>query len=125
MEFILETVEKADWPVILLHRLMAFQSLLSIGQFPGKSCLDVGDRVPLRQSVTPDGKSPVEWLYLDEHPDFSSFKLASGNVRFLSVTGLTSAERDAWIVQPDEPDLEKLRSPQIYPVLNPYRESEI
>jgi hypothetical protein len=125
MEFVLETVEKADWPVILLHRLMAFQSLLSIGHFPGKSCLTVGDRVPLRQSVTPDGKSPIEWVYIDTHPQFSDFTLPSGNVRFLSITGLTNAERDAWIAQPDEPDIEKLRSPQVYPMLNPYRTSEV
>jgi len=86
-EFILETNQDSTWPILVLHSLMAFNILLSIGHYGDKPILDYGDRMAL--SIEPN----LTNVMAVEPKDFPvSFELKSGKVDFLQIVGITDTE---------------------------------
>src|SRR5262249_5673647 len=77
-EFVLATTEQADWPILRLQYLMAFQILLAVGHYPGRELVRPYDRIPLRASITPQ-ESDLRWLILAPPASFEpEFALESG-----------------------------------------------
>lgn len=86
-EFILETEYEADWAINALRSLIAFNILVSVGHYGEKPLVDYGDRIPM--AVEPN----ISTLMVVKPRQFQeSFKLISGLVDILQVTGITEQE---------------------------------
>lgn len=86
-EFILETESESNWAIHALRSLVAFNILIAVGKYGDKPLIDYGDRIPLR--IEPN----ISNLMIVEPKGFpNSFKLMSGKVDVLQVTGITSDE---------------------------------
>jgi hypothetical protein len=74
--------------------MVAFQRLLSVGRFPGKSILQLWDRIPLRSAI--DGNdSALTWVLLTPAEDLGkSPQLPSGRFQFVRFLGTTESEAD-------------------------------
>jgi hypothetical protein len=95
VEFSIETNESADWPILFLQRMLAFDMMLATGQFGDKPPLKLHNRVPLRSPI--DGKQGTEVTNVILHEPVRyprSFNLPSGRVEILQFLGVTDAERD-------------------------------
>jgi hypothetical protein len=92
VEFLFAAPEQADWPIVFLQNMLAFDLLLAAGHFAGRGPLEFGDRVPLGASI--DGSDSAMCTVLvaltDKLP--AGFELPSGRVEFLTFVGITDAE---------------------------------
>jgi len=89
MEFVLETEEESTWAIEVLHTLMAYNILLSVGYFENLSIFDYGDRVPLSLS------SQIKVMLFTYPLNFPhNFLLPSGKVDLIQVVGITRDEAD-------------------------------
>ncbi|WP_394189083.1 suppressor of fused domain protein [Pseudoalteromonas atlantica] len=88
-EFILETNGENDWAINTLRSLVAFNILVSVGQYGDKPLLDYGDRIPM--SIEPNISSLMV-VKPNQFPE--SFDLISGKVDILQITGITAQELD-------------------------------
>jgi len=92
-ELLLETPAAADWPVPLLHNLMAYELLVAVGSYDNAELLEYGNRVPLGGSITPTFDSAIRWLLVEPPLRVPpSFELASGRVDLFQLIGVTEAE---------------------------------
>ena len=92
-EVVLEVPEQADWAIIILQRMLAFNILLAHGRFGDKPALDYGDRIPLRAPITIEGESLIRNLVIakpSHYPDH--FVLESGRVDMLHLVGASDGE---------------------------------
>ena len=95
VEFVLETLEPADWPIVTLQNMLAFDILLTTGQLGSGSPLDLHDRIPLNAPIDGRATSEIRFVVVCEPEHFAPrFKLPSGTSRFLQFVGITEAERD-------------------------------
>ncbi|HKY26327.1 MAG TPA: hypothetical protein VJM12_00120 [Pyrinomonadaceae bacterium] len=79
-ELVLETLDSADWPIVVLRRLLAFNILLAHERYGDSKPLDYWHRVPLGGSITRD--SVLRHLLIappDGYP--AQFSLDSGTGR--------------------------------------------
>lgn len=88
-EFILETISESDWAINVIRSLVAFNILVSIGNYGDKPLIDYGDRIPY--AIEPNIKSMMI-VTPNDYPE--SFDLKSGRVDFLQVVGITEDELD-------------------------------
>ena len=89
VEFVMETHEECSWAVEVLQTLMAYNILLSLGEFENFTPFDYGDRVPLSLSTHIQA---MMLTYPVNFPD--NFLLKSGSVDLLQVVGITKAEKE-------------------------------
>lgn len=118
VEFMVEADEDADWPILILFYMTAFNLLLSIGHFGNKPLLDVGDRVSL---AIPPNLSHVLFVRPKEYP--SSFQLKSGEADLLQVVGITEQEYDLAKEQGSFKLIQRLSSAKLPFSINPDRPS--
>src|SRR5262249_1411240 len=86
-EFVFETNEQADWAILRLQHLMAFQILLVHGRYAGREPMSPYDRIPLRSPITPQ-PSDLCWFILAPAESYlSRFELESGWVELITVFG--------------------------------------
>lgn len=124
VEFVLETIERADWAIRILHYLFAFDLLLVSGHFGKRPALSLHDRVPLHASLDLVTDSPVRNVIAFEPVSFpSSFELASGKVRLMEFVGVTDAERDFAREHGFDALAEKLSAAECFPATVPQRNS--
>jgi hypothetical protein len=119
-ELVLETLGSADWPIVVLQRLLAFNILLAHGRYGDSKPLDYWHRVPLGGSITRD--SLLRHLLIappDGYP--AQFSLASGRVDLLHVVGVTEKERDYGKAHGSEALLNLLKEHDAFPVTDPDR----
>lgn len=119
-ELVLETLETADWPIVVLQRLLAFNILLVHGRYGDSKPLDYWHRVPLGGSITRD--SVLRHLLIapaDSYPP--QFSLASGRVDLLHIVGITEKERDYAKAHGSEALLTLLKDHHAFPVTDPDR----
>ena len=89
----IESSEEADWAVMLLHNLMAYELLVAVGTYEGAELFEYGNRIPLNDSITPSFESQIRWLLVEQPKHYpSSFELAAGRVDFFHLVGATDAE---------------------------------
>ncbi|MCK5943027.1 MAG: suppressor of fused domain protein [Planctomycetes bacterium] len=92
-ELVIESSEEADWAVMLLHNLMAYELLVAVGTYEGAELFEYGNRIPLNDSITPSFESQIRWLLVEQPKHYpSSFELAAGRVDFFHLVGATDAE---------------------------------
>jgi hypothetical protein len=120
-EFVLETPERNEWAVPLLHRLMAFQLLLAGGRYQGKTPLGDFDRIPLGAPLaSPD--SQLHWLMLGPPTRFPRRALLeSGHFDFTQIGGLSDAEAGFAREKGGSALLEELLTHLAWPLCNPAR----
>ena len=124
-ELVLEVPEQAEWAIVILQRILAFNILLAHGRYGDKPALDYGDRIPLRAPITLEGESLIQNLVVTKPTHYADhFELESGRVDLLHLVGVTDQEIDfakehgssavyeqlskaGWstITQPDRPEL--------------------
>ncbi len=123
-EYVFETSQPGDWAIQLLHRVIAFDLLLSHGRYPNREALAPGDRIPLGGSIQPQVESLITWLQIAKSPVYGApIQLESGEFYLLQVIGITEAEARLSRDQGLEPLLTILQEGGAYPVTNPERSS--
>ena len=92
-ELVVESTAEAQWAVPLLHNLMAYELLVAVGSYDDAELFEYGNRIPLRESITPRFDSKIRWLLVTQPKHYpSSFQLAAGQVDFFHLVGATDAE---------------------------------
>jgi hypothetical protein len=123
-ELVLEVSERADWPIIVLQRLLAFNILLAYGRYGESKPLDYWQRVPLGGSIV--GDSALHHLLIAPPQHYEAqFVLDSGKVDLLHVVGITEQERDYAKEHGSEALLALLQDAGGFPVTNPLRSSVV
>jgi hypothetical protein len=122
-EFVLETIEQADWPIHRLHQLMTYQIGLCCDVYDGAPPLGYGDRIPLG--------SPIDFLNsvlthvtITQPISFpTEFQQESGVADWFQFVGITKAE--VLFAQENGPDalVELLVQRTKYPQTDPSRAS--
>lgn len=122
-ELLLELPRPADWGILHLQSLMAFQLLLVAGHYAGKSSLQPWDRIPLKQPL--DGAaSLLRWFLVVPTDDAArTFHVESGRVSILTLLGLTDAEAAYAREKGGDRLVRLLRDQGAYPVTDPARPS--
>jgi hypothetical protein len=123
-EFVLETTEAADWAIIRLQHVAAFELLLAAGRYPGHAALGVHDRLPLRGPITLGGDSPLRWLLVTAEADCApTITMESGQVDLLTLVGITDDEAAFARVHGGDELVSLLRAGGAFPVSDPQRPS--
>lgn len=95
VEFSIETQENGDWAIRFLLRMLAFDLLLSSGQFGERPPLSLHDRIPLGGPVDGNAGTPVTHVILHAPESYpNSFQLPSSKVEILQFIGVTDEECD-------------------------------
>ncbi|RYG92968.1 suppressor of fused domain protein [Loktanella sp. IMCC34160] len=125
VEFFLETEEKADWAIMRLQSLLAYDLLLADGQVDGEP-LAFHDVIPLNHPVDGNDRCQIMNMVMipPERPP-EAFSLPSGNVMLAGFVGITNAERDFAAQFGMEHLTDKLRAAEACPVTLPKRESVV
>lgn len=124
MEFVIEVADKADWPIYVLHRLLAYQLLVTHGHFGDYEPVSYGFRVPAGGSIDRSGDSPLTFLAVAKPSHYeSTVQLDSGIFDFLHVVGITEQERDYAKSTSTEELIARLTIHGAYPVTDPKRVS--
>jgi len=126
MEFVIETAGQSRWAIILLHRMMAYNILLSVGHFGDKPLLGHGNRIGTGNSIIigqPSDLTVVAFVRPDHY--LATFTLDSGSVEFLQLIGLTATELDYAKANSTDAVAELLKSKGAYPTIDPSRKSVI
>lgn len=120
-ELVLEVAEQSPWAIITLQRLLAFNILLVHGRYGAVQPLDYGSRVPLRGPI--DFKSSALAYVVLAKPEHygPSFKLLSGQVDLLHVTGITLSERDYAQAHSFDQLIMQLRAVEAFPITDAMR----
>jgi hypothetical protein len=119
-ELVLETPGSADWPIVVLQRLLAFNILLVHGKYGDSKPLDYWHRLPLGGSIT--GNSVLHHLLVAPPTSYpSQCSLISGKVDLLHVVGITEKERDYAKANGSEALLKLLKERGAFPVTDPDR----
>lgn len=125
-EFVLETRERADWAILRLQHVIAFELLLAAGRYPGKQPLHMFDRLPLRGPITFTGSSPIHYLLVVGFPaQPSRFRLESGEVELISLVGITDDEAGYARFRDGESLVGELQRAGIFPLTDPTRHSVV
>jgi hypothetical protein len=125
MEFVLQTPLRAEWALERLAHVVAFQTLIAYGRYPGRDLLYLHDRIPLRSSIGPE-PSDLTWLVIGP-PDGlpTEFRLPTGSVELLAVVGVTEVEAAYGRSRGGEALIGVLRKGSAYPVTDPRRSSVV
>jgi len=122
-EFILQCTEQAQWAIILLQRMVAFQILLNAGRFPGKDLLKEGDRIPLRAPIN-GADSELTSVLVTASPDFGGIQqIPSGRFEFLQFVGITQDEVEFAKANGSDSLFRQLMNAKVAPVTDPARNS--
>jgi hypothetical protein len=123
-EFVFECPVRADWPVLRLQHVAAFELLIAAGRYPGCEPLSLYDRLPLRGPLPLAGTSALRWLLVASGAGFPSHvELASGGVDLLSLVAITDDEAALARERGGEVLLARLRATGAFPVSDPERAS--
>ncbi|MFC0682539.1 suppressor of fused domain protein [Lysobacter korlensis] len=124
VELVLEAPSKAEWPIRVLKRMLAFHVLAARGHFGDRPGLDYGARLPLGGPIAPGTDSALQFAMVaapEHYPATSS--LASGKFDFLHVVGISESERDFAKDAGHEELVRKLSAAAAFPVTDPQRAS--
>ncbi|MCR9200539.1 MAG: suppressor of fused domain protein [Planctomycetaceae bacterium] len=119
-EFVFETSGQARWAIVRMLHVMAFQILLAHGRYPDRDVLELYDRIPLRDSLTPE-PSELTWLMVAPPAGTDRFQLDSGEVELLALVGITEGEAQHAREHSGGILLQRLQEADAFPVTNPQR----
>lgn len=122
-EFIMEALDKLDWPIVRLHQIMKYQIDLCCGKHPGAQPLGDHDRIPIGSGID-FADSRLTHLILAQPPSIpQQFQQDSGSADFYLLFGITEGERDFAKEHGGDVLLESLRAETEFPIINPVRDS--
>ena len=125
-ELVLETVEDADWAILRLQHVAAFELLLSSGRYPGKPLLRLFDRLPLRDTLVPGERSVLRNIMIAPATGYPwCFKLESGRVDLFSLVGISDAEAAYARSHDGDALLALMQRAGAYPINDPKRLSVV
>jgi hypothetical protein len=121
-ELVLETTTEAEWAVVIVQRMLAYNILLCHGRFGDSPPLNYGDRVPLKAPISLSGESQLRNLVIGMPTHYpSSFKLKSGQVDLLHLVGAADAEIAYAKQHGSDALIDKLALAGYFPVTDPMR----
>ena len=124
VEFVLETVEQAEWAIHVLRRLLAYHVLVCHGRFGDIQPLDYGHRVPAGGPIDWSDDSKLTFLAIAKPTHYdASAQLDSGRFDFLHVVGITEQERDYAKSISTAELIEKMKVSGAFPITLPKRDS--
>jgi len=124
VEFVMETVEQAEWPIHVLRRLLAYHVLVCHERFGDIQPLDYGHRVPAGGPIDWSDNSKLTFLAIAKPAHYqASAQLESGRFDFLHVVGITEQERDYAKSTSTAALIEKMEVSGAFPVTLPKRDS--
>jgi hypothetical protein len=122
-EFIFQCPTQANWAIVLLQRMVAFQILLAANKFPGKGLLKEGDRIPLRSPIDQMG-SRLTSVLVARSSDFGGRQqIPSGYFEFFQFVGITEDEAEFARQNGSDVLVQRLRDGHAAPVTDPARDS--
>ena len=122
-EFVLETLDRANWAVTRLHYLMSYHLLVCHGRYGDRQPLKDYDQIPLAADIGPE-PSALTVLMLAPPAGFERVQpLSTGKFAFSQVVGISEAEAAAGRVHGGELLLKGLRQEGAFPVTIPERRS--
>lgn len=125
-ELVLETPSQADWAIVALQRLLAYNILLAHGRFGEAVPLDYGARIPLGGPISGDKSSSIRFIVLGQASHYSSsFRLESGAVDLLHVVGITESEMDFAKLHGASDLIKLLQEFGAFPVTDPTRKPAV
>ncbi|HKQ77558.1 MAG TPA: suppressor of fused domain protein [Blastocatellia bacterium] len=125
-EFVFETVEKADWAILQVQNIMAYEILLSCGRFEGRDPIGFYDRMTLRSSIKPGFDSAIRNIMACPPVGYpATFNLESGEVEFVALVGITDDEAQYARENEGEKLVELLTRAGAFPITDPARKSVI
>ncbi len=122
-EFIMETPESEDWPIIRLHQIMKYQIDICFGKYEGAEPLGEYDRIPLGSAIDFAGSSLTHMILYRPSSIVQEFHQDSGCADFYLMFGITEAERDFAKKFGSDTLLDILRAETEFPITNPSRGS--
>jgi hypothetical protein len=126
VEYLFASRVSGDWAIEMMHRILAYDLLLSHERYPGQEPLNVGHRIPLGAPMVsgPASESAVTRVLVGATSSLpSGFTLDSGPVRFLQLIGITDAEAAYGREHGDEALIRLLREHDAYDITDPTRRS--
>lgn len=92
-ELVVETTSQADWAILILQRLLAYNILLAHGRFGEARVLGYGHRVPLQAPISLQSPSVLRNVVFTQPTTYqSSFRLRSGRADLLHAVAISDAE---------------------------------
>lgn len=126
VEFTIASTESGDWAIRILQFMSAFDILLRAGRFPGKECLGLGDRVPLRAPLNGETQCVLRTLVMTEAEGIpGEIQLPSGKVLLTGFTAITDGELSEAMRTGSPALIDRLRDVGFHPVNDPRRRSII
>ncbi len=124
-EFVLETTEQAEWAILRLQHLTAFQILTAHGRYPGHDPVRPYARIA-QQGPINFQESELRWLILAPPVSFESeFALESGWVELHEAFGATEDEAGYARKHGGDKLVEILTRAGAFPVTDPRRHSAV
>ena len=121
-EMIIETIEKCFWPVQILHRMMAYQILVSTTHIEG-NLLDYHVVIPFGEGITEESKI-CSFVIVEPEEERNyplGFDLASGVVDFFVLFGITQEEADSLPEDGESEIVYQFLAQTEYPITNALR----
>lgn len=123
-ELVIESPEKAEWPILVLQRLLAYNVLLCHGRYGDAHSLNYGSRVPLGGPIVANSHLRFVAFAKPMHYPHTA-QLPSGTIDFLHVVGITEAERDYAKQHSTQVMIDLLLGAGAFPTTNPARSSAV
>lgn len=122
VEFALAVTEPGDWAIRCLQSILAFDTLLRAGHYPGSEPLDLYDRIPLHEPLNGDPKCILRRLMVTEASAYPGFDTPVGKVAIKSLTAISDKEWE--LLREEGADLIKqLSDAGHHPINDPWRQS--
>lgn len=122
-EFLMETAEKADWPIIRLHQIMKYQIDICCGKHSGAEPLSDHHRIPIGGSIDFKNSKLTQVVLAEPVNAPRIFQQDSGTADFYLIFGITEQEKSFGKDHGGDALLIQLRSQTSFPITNPTRES--
>jgi hypothetical protein len=105
---------------------MAYELLVAVGKYEdeGAELFEYGNRIPLKESITPTFESAIRWLLVEQPKHYpSSFEIAAGRVDLFHLVGATDPEVELARNQDQDKLVAMLQEKGVYPFTNADRQS--
>jgi hypothetical protein len=126
VEYVFNTTAQAQWAIQLVQHIAAYEVLLAHGRFPGRDAILIGDRIPVQIRDKTDRLSAIRRVLVVE-PEFIPMRhrLASGELCFLQLVGITEAEAELARKDGYTALCDKLRQAKALHITDPWRDSVV
>jgi hypothetical protein len=122
VEFVIEVVEQADWPIRALQRILGYHVLICHERYGETPPLDYGARIPAGGAIDGSKTSQLRFFAIGEPKHYPALgQLDSGKFDFLHIVGITEEERDFAKKTSTKKLVSKLAKQGVYPVTDPNR----